>query len=199
MLRDEVINELIGNKRFREYSRPIPNSDRMETLEVYRFDLHFRSLVMKALSVIEISLVTHLQNSGSDRKFSSFGDARRGLAEIAPKDQYVFATRFGLRNQRELKSCFIHLNHLRNRVAHHERVWNCQNKFSLPKVENSRILETYGVAKNPFVTAASMNLLVQMLTMLPPLFDFESEFEELLARTALDRCFLLKNMGFEVP
>lgn len=195
---DKEISEYIGIRRFLEYSYLVGDKSIETAIELYKFDMHFRALLMKALAIIEITLITGLQNSGLQENFESFGQARRALDKVAVHQQYVFAGKFSLRNQKQLKSCLIHLNHLRNRVAHHERVWNCQNKFSLPPLRKTKLARTYGVSKSPFVMAASLNLLVQMLSGIPPFFDLEAEFEVLVGRTPVSRGFLLRSMGFEV-
>lgn len=199
MLNDIDIDEFVGVQRFSEYAYPLVDKSVHSVMELYVLDIRLRALLIKAFSIIEIGLVSQLGKFGLASKFSSFGAARRALASLTNPQQFRIARKFGFQNQKEMKSCLIHLNHLRNRAAHHERVWNCQNKFSMPLMVKTDFADKYGFPKNLFVMAASLNLLISILKSFPPFIEFEKEFSALITSTSLEPQFLLQNMGFEVP
>ena len=199
MISDQLVQDFIGGKRFREFGLPLENRTISATFRIYKFDTDFRALIMRSISVIEVGLVTQIQKRVGDVKFNSFGSARRALDSLRVQDQYEISILMGSKNQRELKSFLIHLNHIRNRSAHHERVWNRANKFVLPALNASEIESSLGFPRDPSMPAATIFMINNMLNFLPPVFNFLEEFEKIIADSGLDLNFVLKNMGFEVP
>lgn len=198
MISNQLVHEFIGVKRFREFGLPLENRTISATFTIYKFDTDFRALIMRSISVIEVGLVTQIQNRVGNVQFNSFGSARRALDSLSTQAQYAISVTMGSKNQRELKSFLIHLNHIRNRSAHHERIWNRPNKFALPPLNDSEIEFALGTSRDPSMPAATIFMINQVLNFLPPVFNFLEEFEKLIATPGLDRNFVLENMGFEL-
>ena len=154
---------------------------------------------MAAISVVEIALVTQIQNSGFPSAFESFGHALRTLDSLPVTDRNLIARNFGVPNFKQLRGALQNLNYLRNRVAHHERVWNHRNRLAFPSITEDTFLHSLGTAKNRHVLAFSLVGLSVLMKNCPTVFEFEAGLSLLLARRKISRKFLLASMGFEVP
>ena len=153
---------------------------------------------MSAISVIEIALVTQINIAGDTTKFNSFGQARRRLETLAAKDRHLIAVNLGAPNYKQLRGALQNLNYLRNRIAHHERVWNHRNRFAFPDSANKTVLSALGSANNRHVLAFSLIGMATILSKCPKLFDFERRLLDLTAGSLLPQAFLLRSMGFDV-
>jgi abortive infection bacteriophage resistance protein len=199
VINESDIHAYIGESKFSEY---LGNPD-VETLEIalatYKFDIHLRGLLMSALGVLEVGLCAQLEKHGFDDQFNSFGHARRVLAHSGKAVREEISRALGAKNYKQLRGALQNLNYLRNRVAHHERIWNHRNPFAYPDFgrqfgQTNRIPNS-----NRHLLAWSVVGIQTILIEYPRLISFESQFEKLLWNTPLDRVFLLKSMGFQVP
>lgn len=184
--------------RFRNYLHPAAGS--LETaFELYVFDLNLRALVMKVMSVMESELQLQLGIVQTDKRFITFGSLRKRIFKKPIEERQKIAEALGCRNSKELAALLLQMNEVRNLSAHHARLWNRRFHFSLPirLVENSGLICGNPVNNNS--TAACLSSINKSLALLPPFLDLNSELDRLLEITAINRTFILKNMGFEVP
>lgn len=182
-----------------EYKYSVEELEPWALLEVVKFDIEFRGILLSALSIVELALVTQIGQSDFPRKFNSFGSARRIFGTLPIRTQQRIATKLGFHNPKECRSTLMHLNYLRNRVAHHERSWNAKNKFSLPKLHAARIENGLPKYSDSFSIAGSLNVILMILDNLPEIYPFHAKVMSLIENCRLESNFLLKNMGFEVP
>jgi abortive infection bacteriophage resistance protein len=193
------IEQFIGRIRWTEYSVPFSDYDKTKTIECYRFDVELRGFLMSAISVIEVALVTQIQNFGFAGSFDSFGHARRTLDSLPLRTRNLIARNFGVSNFKQLRGALQNLNYLRNRVAHHERVWNHRNRFAFPTITRHAPLNEFGIANNRHVLAFSLVGLAFLMRNCPAVFEFEAGLFNLINRPNISKKFLLESMGFEVP
>lgn len=199
MISELEIEQFIGRTRWDEYSVPFSKGDKALTIECYRFDVELRGFLMAAISVVEVALVTQIQNSGFPSSFESFGHARRTLDALPARARNLIARNFGVPSFKQLRGALQNLNYLRNRVAHHERVWNHRNRFAFPTITEDTLLQGLGTTKNRHVLAFSLVGLSALMKNCPTVFDLEAGLSILLGRRNISRKFLLLSMGFEVP
>ena len=152
---------------------------------------------MSAISVIEIALVTQINLARDKTTFNSFGQARRRLETLPAKDRQLIAINLGSTNYKQLRGALQNLNYLRNRIAHHERVWNHRNRFAFPGIANKTVLSALGSVNNRHVLAFSLIGIAIILSKCPTLIDFERRLLDLTSGRMLSQAFLLESMGFE--
>lgn len=199
MIPRESIENYIGVDRWLEYAKPFPELNGQSISSCYKFDIELRGFLLSAISVIEISLVTQLSIIGVEQKFDSFGQARRALENIPRVSQNLIARNLGVGNYKKLRGALQNLNYLRNRLAHHERVWNHRNRFAFPDLDCSNRLQSLGFVKNRHVLAYSLVGMAAILQKCPDLVDFENRLQKMTKNWNVSQSFLLKCMGFEVP
>ena len=199
MLSDFAIRAYIGEQKFNEYISNSALTDMSLALATYEFDIQLRGLLMSALGVLEVGLCAQLIQTGNSATFSSFGHARKVLAHSGKATRETISRNLGARNYKALRGALQNLNHLRNRVAHHERVWNHRNPFAFPELGLKQSGSAAPLKTNRHTLAWSLIGIGHILSAYPPLIEFEKLLEELLTKTPIDRGFLLRSMGFEVP
>ena len=191
------IEQFIGNTRWAEYSEPFRDKNFDFTVECYRFDCELRGILMSAIAVIEIAMVTQLQLVGRFNSFESFGQARRALDTLPDKARNQIARNLGVSNFRKLRGALQNLNYLRNRVAHHERIWNHRNRFAFPQITNKTPFSDLGSVTNRHVLAFSIIGIASLIETCPLVFDFEERVISLVESHGNTKFFLLNSMGFE--
>jgi abortive infection bacteriophage resistance protein len=193
------IEQFIGKTRWAEYCEPFRDKNLDFTIECYRFDCELRGILMSAIAVIEVALVTQLQLAGNFNTFESFGQARRALDTLPDKASNQIARNLGATNFRKLRGALQNLNYLRNRVAHHERVWNHRNRFAFPQITDKPHFSLLGYVTNRHVLAFSIIGIATLIETCPKVFDFEERLITLVESHGNTKLFLLNSMGFEVP
>lgn len=191
--------QTIGKRRYLEFKQGLPAHHRPYTLEVFIFDLELRALIMKIVSLIEIALQNQILAVSKPKRFDSFGHARRVLQELPTNKQFTIAQRFGCPNGKELRALLRVLNDARNRAAHHERVWNCKLDFCLPNSFQNRLENIPNFEIRSYSIAGAFVASIELLRNFPEIIQIHEELDNLFAEVPIDRDFLLKNMGFEVP
>ena len=198
MIDDSEIYSYIGEKKFSEY---LVNPE-IQTLEIalstYKFDIQLRGLLMSALGVLEVGLCAQLFRHGCEDEFLSFGHARKVLAHSGKTVREEISRALGAKNYKQLRGALQNLNYLRNRVAHHERIWNHRNPFAYPDFGMKPRVSRRIPNSNRHSLAWSVVGIQTMLNEYPKLISFENQFEMLLRKAQIDRGLLLKSMGFEV-
>ena len=121
------------------------------------------------------------------------------MAHSGNATRETISRNLGARNYKALRGALQNLNHLRNRVAHHERVWNHRNPFAFPDLGLKQSGSAAPLKANRHTLAWSLIGIGHILSAYPPLIEFEKLLEDLLTKTPIDRGFLLRSMGFEVP
>lgn len=190
---------LIGEIRARSFITDIPMEMQPFAVDLYRFDLNLRGEVIKAMSMVEIALELCTEDFAKQELGTTFGTMRRRINELDAKTQFQIAKRFGFSTQRELKVAMRNFNTLRNRAAHHEPIWQRKLHFGIPQLRGQAASLCGLMASDLYSPAASFALLARTLRFLPPLVDFELEFDQTIGRVPVARDFILKSMGFEVP
>jgi abortive infection bacteriophage resistance protein len=187
-----------GSKRRTEYQHPLEGIAKEAFIRLFLFDLKLRALIIKAMSLIELSIQVKVLRYRPAIVIQSFGQLRREISDLPSGLQHLIAKEVGVGNPKQLRALLRNFNTLRNCAAHHERVWNKRLPFAIPKITES-IYPTLGSQSlDRYSSAASLLGIMHFLTALPYLFDFEREFDQLIEETDFDRDFLLKSMGFEV-
>ena len=189
----------IGTSRANQFLESLPPNVLDSQISLYIFDLNLRALVIKSMSIIEIALELEIQIDATHSSRENFGSLRRLLKTLNSNRQFTLSRKLGFANQREMHVSLRNLNALRNRAAHHEPIWRRKLHFGVPKFRESTLVLLGYTAIDWYSPAASILVIAALLRRLPELINFESEFEALLIRTEVDRIFLLRNMGFEVP
>jgi abortive infection bacteriophage resistance protein len=197
LISEAEINSYIGDSRFEEYFGNPYIQTIEEALVTYKFDIQLRGLLISALGVLEVGLRAQLISKGCDDTFSSFGQARRILADSGKTIREETSRALGAKNYKQLRGALQNLNYLRNRVAHHERIWNHRNPFAFPDFGTSQFDSKTTPDSNRHLLAWSVVGIQHILNRYPELISFESQFENLIVHTPLDRSFLLKSMGFK--
>jgi abortive infection bacteriophage resistance protein len=199
VIKDSEIHSYIGENKFSEYL----GNPEIQTLEIalatYKFDIQLRGLLMSALGVLEVGLCAQLVRHGCDGQFISFGHARKVLAHSGKAVREEISRALGAKNYKQLRGALQNLNYLRNRVAHHERIWNHRNPFAYPDFGRKPWETKRSPNPNRHLLAWSVVGIQTILNEYPKLISFENQFEKLLWKTPIDRGFLLKSMGFEEP
>jgi abortive infection bacteriophage resistance protein len=195
----ENLATYIGSMRATKFLEALPTCAQDRQVELYIFDLNLRALVMKSMSIIEISLDLEIAEDRIDGPSETFGDMRRRIRSLKAKEQFRISKRLGFANQREMNVSLRNLNSLRNRAAHHEPIWRSNLHFGVPLFRESENYLLGITSSNRYLPAASILVISAILSNLPKLIDFELEFKDMLESSKVERYFLLKNMGFEVP
>lgn len=193
------IKSYIGDSKFAEYLGNPDIQTIEEALATYKFDIQLRGLLMSALGILEVGLCAQLISKGYEGKFSSFGQTRRILTDSPRAIREDISRSLGAKNYKQLRGSLQNLNYLRNRVAHHERIWNHRNPFAYPDFGTRTLVPDAIPASNRHLLAWSVVGIQNILNKYPNLMSFESQFENLIDSSPIDRSFLLKSMGFEVP
>lgn len=184
--------------RFRNYLHPAGGI--LETaFHLYVLDLHLRALIMKVMSIFECELQLQLGAVQTDKRFITFGSLRKRIFKKPMDRRQIIAESIGCKNSKELAALLLQMNEVRNFAAHHARLWNRRFHFSIPM----RLAEDSGLdcgrPANNNSTAACLRAINKILSVLPPFLDLNSELNVLIAGSPINRTFILKNLGFEVP
>jgi abortive infection bacteriophage resistance protein len=199
LITNSELKPYIGEKRFGQYfCNPTIQSPEL-SLETYKFDIELRGLLISALGVIEVGLEAQLNQSGFQADLQSFGHARKVLEGAGTSERELISRNLGARNYKELRGALQNLNYLRNRVAHHERVWNHRNPFSFPDFGSPPKETRIPKGQIRRLIAWSLFGIEQILCAFPELIAFERQFESLVTSSSIDHHFLLTSMGFEAP
>jgi abortive infection bacteriophage resistance protein len=193
------LEKVIGRRRYREFKSGLLPSQRIFTVDLFRFDVELRGLVIKSLSIIEIALQNQIIAVSKPQKFESFGHARRILQELPTHKQFAIAQKFGCANGKELRAILRVLNDARNRAAHHERIWNCKLNFCLPSAFLVRRRMSVNYKTRSFTIAGAFDAIMDLLSNFPEILQIEEELDNLLAELPIDRKYIINAMGFEVP
>ena len=192
------LEKIIGGRRYREFKLGLSLEQRKYTKDIFRFDVELRGLVMKSLSLIEISLQNQIVIASKPQKFDSFGHARRVLQDLPTNKQFLIANKFGCSNGKEFRAVLRVLNDARNRAAHHERIWTCKLDFCLPQSFKERNLKALPYTVRDFSIAGAIQGLLILLSQFPEILEVPETLDNLLAELPFDRNWVLSTMGFEV-
>lgn len=187
---------VIGSRRAKSFLTNVPITVEQSAIDLYLFDLNLRALVIKAMSIVEITLENQINH---DPESKSFGALRRKIENLGAHEQFIVANHFGFSTQRELRVALRNFNALRNRAAHHEPLWRRRLHFGVPRLRGHKTKLLQRNYIDLYSPAASLSVLAETLVSLPFLFDFQTEFQDLIHKSPIDQDFLLTNMGFEVP
>jgi hypothetical protein len=66
------LEKIIGSRRYKEFKLGLNLEQRKFTKDIFRFDVELRGLVMKSLSLIEISLQNQIIIASKPQKFEVF-------------------------------------------------------------------------------------------------------------------------------
>lgn len=190
---------LIGEKRFGEYQKGVKSGDEHLVHLYYKLDLELRGLYMKSVGVVEHRITSIVIPDHLPGQSLTFGDLRRTYSAKPPKDRFEISKNLGLKNQKELDGLLASLNSFRNRAAHHDRIWNFRARLAVPKRTLELGQTELGKIQSPFSLAATFVGIELLVPRDARLVRLSKDLNETLNQSQLDRDFILKSMGFEVP
>lgn len=196
---DQPLETFIGGLRFDEYRRGVNFGDESLVHRYYKLDLELRGLLIKSVGLVEHNLTSYVYPEHKPGQPLTFGDLRKIYTSKSAKERFEISRKFGMNNQKELDSLLASLNAFRNRAAHHERVWNYRVQLAVPKTALTSQIGGLGFVTSPFSLAANLVGIQTVLRKGPMMLHLESEINAVLNQSGLDRGFVLKSMGFEVP
>ena len=196
---DQDLELLIGKIRFDEYRRGVNFGDENLVYRYYKLDLELRGIFIKSVGIVEHRLSTHLHLEHLAGHSMTFGNLRRLYSSKGAKDRFEISRRFGMNNQKELDALLASLNAFRNRAAHHERIWNYRVQLAVPKAALTPQPGELGAVESPFSLAANLVGIQRFMSIQPLHLPLDFEVTAALQQSGLDRNYVMKNMGFEVP
>lgn len=128
------ILEDINYFRFKSYLRPFlnnechkysDNSKFEDAYEIYKFDIQLRNDLFLIISRIEIKLRSKLDQIVTTYKNDIFWYLNKNNFIQSNNNKLdILARKFGAKNMKELNSWINLIRDVRNKCAHHSRVWN---------------------------------------------------------------------------
>jgi hypothetical protein len=121
------------------------------------------------------------------------------LQELPTNKQFEIANKFGCSNGKEFRAVLRVLNDARNRAAHHERIWNCKLDFCLPSNFKKVHLNSFPALTKDYSIAGALQGLIVLLGQFPEILEIPETLDNLIDELPIDKNYILRTMGFEVP